>query len=295
MNEKIKSNIFLWITPIVWGSAFVTQRLGGEHLGAFTYNGMRFLLGCITLIPIILVFENKSVDPKNKKITLIGGVCGGLALFFASALQQSAIVMTQNAGKAGFLTAMYMVIVPVLGIFIGKRNGIFTWIGVAVAVVGMYLLSFEGNTPFGLGDLLLICCAFLFAVQILIIDKVSEYISPLRFSFVQLATTGILASVCACFFESFTYSDFQNALLPLLYSGIMSCGIGYTFQILGQKNTNETYASIVMSTESVFAVIAGAVFLGEQMNLNGYIGCVLIFLGIVLTQLKGKNHDKKVS
>lgn len=295
MNTKIKNNFFLWITPIIWGVAFVTQELSGDYLGAFTFNALRFALGALTLIPIICIFEKGDWVKPRRKVTYLGGMVGGTLLFAASSLQQIAINVTKSAGKAGFLTALYTVLVPVLGVFLGKRNSILTWIGVACSTVGMYLLSFEGNEPFGVGDIMLIACALMFAIQIMVIDRLNDRIAPLRFSMTQLATTSVLSAIFALFSESCTFTDIKSAGIAILYCGIMSSGVGYTTQILGQRGANETYAAIVLSTESVFAAISGALILHETMNIKAYIGCALIFIGIVFAQLKGKKNDKKVS
>jgi len=295
MNSKIKNNFFLWITPIIWGIAFVTQSVGSNYLGAFTYNALRFALGTLSLIPVILIYERGDWVKDCRKTTYIGGMIGGTLLFAASTLQQLAITITKSAGKAGFLTALYTVLVPIIGIFFGKKNTLFTWLGVVSATVGMYLLSFKGDTPFGTGDLMLILCALMFAVQIMVVDRLNGKIAPLRFSLTQLATTAVLSGVCALFTETCTWGDIKSAGIAILYGGIMSCGIGYTTQILGQRGMNETYAAIVLSTESVFAAISGAIILKETMNIKGYIGCALIFVGIVLSQLGTRKNDKKVS
>lgn len=283
------------MTPIIWGIAFVTQRIGGDYLGAFTYNAIRFGLGTLSLVPVILIFEKGDWVRPRRRLTYLGGMLGGVLLFAASSLQQIAINVTQSAGKAGFLTALYTVMVPVLGIFVGKKNSLFAWIGVVLSTVGMYLLSFEGDTPFGIGDVLLILCALMFAVQIMVIDRFNDRIAPLRFSMMQLGTTAVLSAIFALFSETCTFSDIKSAGIAILYGGIMSSGVGYTTQVLGQRGTNETYAAIVLSTESVFAAISGALILHETMNIKGYIGCALIFIGIVLAQLKGKKNDQKVS
>lgn len=288
MNEKLKNNIFLWITPIIWGVAFVTQCIGGDYLGAFTYNAIRFDIGTLSLIPVILIFEKGDFSKECRRLTWLGGMLGGLLLFAGSSLQQVAITITKSAGKAGFLTALYTVLVPVIGVFLGKKNTFFTWIGVALATVGMYLLSFKGEEPFGVGDMLLLLCALMFALQIIAIDRFNGRIAPLRFSMIQLATSAVLSTIVALFTESCTMTDIRSALVALLYGGIMSCGVGYTTQILGQRGASETYSAIVLSTESVFSAISGALILHETMNTKGYIGCALIFAGIVISHIMPK-------
>ena len=293
MNEKLKNNIFLWITPIIWGVAFVTQRIGGDYLGAFTYNAIRFGIGTLSLIPVVLIFEKGDFSKECRRMTWLGGMLGGLLLFAGSSCQQIAITMTKSAGKAGFLTALYTVLVPVIGIFLGKKNTTFTWVGVVIATCGMYLLSFKGEEPFGIGDMLFLLCALMFALQIIAIDRFNGRIAPIRFSMVQLGTSAVLSTVVALLTESCTMTDVRSALVAILYGGLMSCGVGYTTQILGQRGANETYSAIVLSTESVFAAISGALLLGETMNTKGYIGCALIFAGIVVSHIKPKKSKQE--
>lgn len=296
--EKLKSNILLFSTAIIWGFAFVAQRLGAEHVGTFTFNGIRFALGALSLIPVIMIFERKenSVEIHNKKIktTFLSAIVAGTVLFIASSLQQWGIEVTQSAGKAGFITGLYIVLVPIFGMFMNRKTGINIWIGAALAVLGMFLLCVNEKTGIGFGDIILIIGAVFWAFHILVIDFFGNRIYSLRFACTQFAVCAILGLVFALFKESIILQNIKNAAIPILYGGLMSVGIAYTCQILGQKKADPTYASIVFSTESVFSAIGGALILQEFMTSRGYIGCVLIFAGIIVSQITF-NSAKKIT
>lgn len=285
-TKKIKSTILLFLTAIIWGFAFVAQRVGAEYVGAFTFNGIRFLLGTISLIPVILVFEKEKFDKDKFKSTLISGVLAGVVLFIASTLQQFGVEITGSAGKAGFLTGLYIVLVPLIRFIMGKKTSVLTFFGAVFAVVGLFFLCMTGNEiSFGIGDIVLIIGAFFWAGHILVVDKFVNNVSPLKFSMTQFFVCGFLSLVFALFTEDIELSAIQSAGIPILYGGFMSVGVAYTCQILGQKEADPTFASIVFSTESVFSAIGGAVILHEIMSGRGYLGCVLIFIGIILSQL----------
>lgn len=285
-TKKIKSTILLFLTAIIWGFAFVAQRVGAEYVGAFTFNGIRFLLGTISLIPVILVFEKEKFDKDKFKNTLISGVLAGVVLFIASTLQQFGVEITGSAGKAGFLTGLYIVLVPLIRFIMGKKTSVLTFFGAVFAVVGLFFLCMTGNEiSFGIGDIVLIIGAFFWAGHILVVDKFVNNVSPLKFSMTQFFVCGFLSLVFALFTEDIELSAIQSAGIPILYGGFMSVGVAYTCQILGQKEADPTFASIVFSTESVFSAIGGAVILHEIMSGRGYLGCVLIFIGIILSQL----------
>ncbi len=285
-TKKIKSTILLFLTAIIWGFAFVAQRVGAEYVGAFTFNGIRFLLGTISLVPVILVFEKEKFDKDKFKNTLISGVLAGVVLFIASTLQQFGVEITGSAGKAGFLTGLYIVLVPLIRFIMGKKTSVLTFFGAVFAVVGLFFLCMTGNEiSFGIGDIVLIIGAFFWAGHILVVDKFVNNVSPLKFSMTQFFVCGFLSLVFALFTEDIELSAIQSAGIPILYGGFMSVGVAYTCQILGQKEADPTFASIVFSTESVFSAIGGAVILHEIMSGRGYLGCVLIFIGIILSQL----------
>lgn len=293
MKTKIKATILLFLTAMIWGFAFVAQRVGAEYVGAFTFNGVRFFLGTLSLIPVILIFEREKMDKAKFIKILIPGVLAGTVLFIASTLQQYGVEITGSAGKAGFLTGLYTVLVPLIRFVMGKKTSAFTFIGAIFAVAGLFFLCMTGDElTFGIGDIVLIIGAFFWAGHILVVDKYVNDISPLKFSLVQFLVCGILSMTCAFMFEDVELSAIKSAGIPILYGGIMSVGVAYTCQILGQKDSDPTFASIVFSTESVFSAIGGALLLNEIMSGRGYLGCVLIFIGIVLSQLNTSEIKK---
>lgn len=284
--KKVKSTILLFLTAIIWGFAFVAQRVGAEYVGAFTFNGIRFLLGTISLIPVILIFEKEKFNKEKFKRTLVTGLLAGIVLFIASTLQQFGVEITGSAGKAGFLTGLYIVLVPLIRFVMGKKTSVLTFFGAIFAVVGLFFLCMTGDEiSFGIGDIVLIIGAFFWAGHILVVDKFVNAVSPLKFSMTQFFVCGFLSMIFALFTEKIEFTAIQSAGIPILYGGLMSVGVAYTCQILGQKDSDPTFASIVFSTESVFSAIGGAIILHEIMSGRGYLGCVLIFIGIVLSQL----------
>lgn len=284
--KKVKSTFLLFLTAIIWGFAFVAQRVGAEYVGAFTFNGIRFLLGTISLIPVILIFEKEKFDKDKFKKTLVSGFLAGIVLFIASTLQQFGVEITGSAGKAGFLTGLYIVLVPLIRFVMGKKTSILTFFGAIFAVIGLFFLCMTGDEiSFGIGDIVLIIGAFFWAGHILVVDKFVNNVSPLKFSMTQFFVCGFLSIIFAFFTEDIEFSAIQSAGIPILYGGLMSVGVAYTCQILGQKDADPTFASIVFSTESVFSAIGGAIILHEIMSGRGYLGCVLIFIGIILSQV----------
>ena len=294
MKIKIKSTVLLFLTAIIWGFAFVAQRVGADYVGTFTFNGIRFLLGSFSLIPVILMFEREEYNKKKMLKTLAVSLVAGTILFIAASLQQYGVVLTGSAGKAGFLTGLYTVLVPVIRFLMGKKTDILTFVGAFFAVGGLFLLCMTGDKlTFGKGDIVLIIGAVFWALHILIIDKFVNEISPLKFSMLQFFVCGLISMVIAVFTENIEITAMKSALVPILYGGLMSVGVAYTCQILGQKDADPTFASIVFSTESVFSAIGGAIILHEIMSGRGYLGCVFIFIGIVLSQLNLREIRKK--
>lgn len=286
MKTKAKSTSLLFLTAIIWGFAFVAQRVGAEFVGAFTFNGSRFLLGSLSLIPVILIFEREKFDKSKFIKTLVPSILAGVILFIASTLQQLGVEWTGSAGKAGFLTGLYIVLVPIIRFFAGKKTSILTFFGAMFALVGLFFLCMTGDElTFGKGDVVLIIGAFFWAAHILVVDKYVNDISPLKFSMMQFLVCGFLSIISAICTETIELSAIKSAGVPILYGGLMSVGVAYTCQILGQKDADPTFASIVFSTESVFSAIGGAIILNEIMSGRGYLGCVLIFIGIILSQL----------
>lgn len=294
MNKKLRGSIFLLLATIIWGSAFVSQSIGMDHIGPFTFQAVRCMLAVLGLLPVIFVFDRFKADSKtfagrwaDPKLWKAGILCG-IPLFLACNLQQVGLVDT-DAGKSGFLTAMYIVIVPVFGIFLKKKPTIMVPISVALAVAGLYCLSCMGTTTISIGDLLTIGCAVMFAVQITLIDIYAKDIDALRLNAIQALVCAVLSAVVMVFTEQPTWQAISDCALPLAHAGFLSMGAAYSLQILGQKDLEPTVASLIMSLESVFAVIFGALILSERMTGWEILGCVLVFTAVVLSQIPIKS------
>lgn len=304
-SKKLTHSLLLLLTAFIWGIAFVAQSEGGDVVGPYSFNCLRSIIGGIVLIPVIKILDkigltsHKPVTKKDKKILLLGGCLCGIALCIASNLQQMGLYFGASAGKAGFLTACYILIVPILGLFLKKKCGWNIWIGVIITLAGLYLLCMKDTSSFNLADILILICAFCFAFHILIIDHFSPLVDGVRMSCIQFFICGILTAVpmfvvdMKCSFSNFQVwgSAFStlDAWIPLLYAGVFSCGVAYTLQIVGQNGLNPTVASLIMSLESVFSVLAGWILLGEKMETSEILGCCLIFVAIVLAQIPIKN------
>lgn len=291
MKQQIKSSLILLLTATIWGVAFVAQSVGMEYIGPFTFNAIRCVLGGLVLIPVILVLKKKketgaeNQEKEDKKTLWTGGIACGVILCIASNLQQFGI-MEASVGKSGFFTALYIVMIPVIGIFIGKRPGIKLWFCVALAVVGMYLLCMkDGSFTIERADIMLLLCALAFSFHILVVDYFSPKVDGVKMSCIQFLVCGALSAVGMIFTEISDISNIQAAWLPLLYAGLLSCGVGYTLQIVGQKGINPVIASLIMSLESVISALAGWVILGQVLSLKEIIGCVLMFVAIIITQI----------
>ncbi|MDD6039036.1 MAG: DMT family transporter [bacterium] len=291
---KWKNTIMLLLAAFIWGNAFVAQSVGMNYIGPFTFSSVRSIIGGIVLLPVIAVFGQKkqlqngsdrTVQKEDKRTLLIAGCACGVILFIATNAQQIALQYT-SVGKAGFLTALYIVIVPVLGIFIKRRCGCNVWVAVAIAVAGFYLLCMkEGFSSLTQGDLYLIVCAVVFSLHILVVDHFSPFVDGVKLSCIQFFVCGILSGIVMLLVERPAVSSILAAWMPILYAGALSCGVGYTFQILGQKDYNPTVASLLMSLESVFSALAGWVLLKQALSMRELFGCLLIFAAIILAQL----------
>ena len=301
MNKyTLRQSMLLLLTAAIWGVAFVAQSVGMDYVGPFTFNAVRSLLGGIVLIPCIVllkrinagskdtagVAECESGDPAGqRKVLLTGGVACGVLLCIASNLQQFGIMYT-SVGKSGFITAMYIVLVPVLGIFLKKKAGIKIWCSVAIAVGGLYLLCMtDSGFSIQKGDLLLLLGAVIFSFHILTIDYFSPKVDGVKMSCIQFFTCGILSMVCMFLFEQPQIGAILQAWMPIVYAGVLSCGVAYTLQIVGQKGMNPTVASLILSMESVISVIAGWLILHQKLSGRELRGCVLMFAAIILVQL----------
>ncbi|MBQ9990000.1 MAG: DMT family transporter [Lachnospiraceae bacterium] len=292
-NRDFKSSILLFLAAFIWGVAFVAQSVGMDYVGPMTFNGSRFLLGGTVLLPFIYYRkktgqEKKAEDPKEagalRKMTLTGGICCGLAICISSCLQQYGIQYT-TVGKAGFITALYIVIVPILGIFLGKKAGLLVWAGALLAIVGFYLLCITESFRINQGDMLVFLCAISFSFHILIIDHFAPKVDGVKLSCIQFYVSGILCTLAAFILEKPTWSGLVAGAAPILYAGIFSCGVAYTLQILGQARVQPTVASMILSLESVISVLAGWVILKETLTGRQLVGCILVFLAIILAQL----------
>lgn len=293
MNTKVKSTIFLFITAIVWGFAFVAQKLGGDTVQPFYFNGIRFVLGSVALIPVVLIFERGKADRQKLIRTVKAAAICALFQFVASALQQRGVVMTDDAGKSGFITALYSVLVPVFYfVLFRKKTAVNVWIGALFAVAGVFFLSITDSFTIGYGDLVLLAGSVFWAGHIMSIDRFVKEVYLIRFAMFQAFFCGIYNLVLALPTETLSVSGISSALVPILYCGICSVGIAYTCQIIGQKDADPTAATIILSTESLFSVIGGAIIDGETMALRGYFGCALIFAGVIISQLVFEKNKK---
>ena len=289
LSPAARGNLLLILTAFIWGVAFVAQKEGGTAVGDFTFNGVRFVLGggllavCLPLLDKIGL-TRRCDTPESKKAMWLGGVLCGIALWAASNLQQLGLATT-SAGKGGFITALYIVLVPIFGLVIKRRTNLFTWISVVLAMAGLYLLCMQGESGINGGDLLVLGCAPIFAIQILLVDHFVPHTDGVRLSCIQFFTVGILNLPLMFIFEQPTLSALTANLLPILYAGMLSSGVAYTLQIVAQKDTHPTTASLLMSFESVFAVLAGVVLLGDRMTAWEWSGCAVMFAAVILAQL----------
>ena len=288
-----KNAIMLLLTAFIWGTAFVAQSVGMDYLGPFTFNGVRSLIGGVALLPCIWLLRmlNKKEDEqkvqREKKNLIQGGIACGLLLFAASSLQHIGIQYT-SAGKSGFITAFYIVIVPVLGIFLHKKIGWKVWIAVLLALAGLYFLCITEKFTIGKGDILIFLCALVFSLHIMVIDYFSPKVDGVKMSCIQFFVCGIVSIPFMFVLETPNVTDIVAGWMPLLYAGVLSCGVAYTLQIIGQKNVNPAIASLILSLESCFSVLAGWAVLGEHLSARESVGCILMFVAIILAQLPDK-------
>lgn len=293
--KQLRANLLLLLTAMIWGAAFVAQSVGMDYVGPFTFLFSRSILGGAALLPVIAVrSRRKKEEPKQGRGTLLlGGLCCGVMLFLGSIFQQIGIQET-SAGKAGFITAMYMVLVPICGLFFGKKPGARVWFAVAIALAGMYFLCLFGGGLQSLcrGDLMEMLCALGFTGHILVIDHFSNRVDGVKMSCIQFFACGILALAGMLIFEEPSWSAILRGAVPILYAGLLSSGVGYTLQIVAQKDTDPTVASLIMSLESVFSLIFGWILLKEAMSGPELLGCGLMFAAIVLVQLPGREEQR---
>ncbi|MEZ7196463.1 DMT family transporter [Pseudodesulfovibrio karagichevae] len=302
MNTRaLRADILLFVTAAIWGLAFVAQRVGMEHVGPLTFNGIRFALGALALVPLILAMERRRAPDNagaDKKRMLIGGGLLGIALFVGASLQQIGLAGPQlagfgleasTAGKAGFITGLYVVLVPIFGLLLAQRPGWGTWIGAGLAVVGMYLLSVTSDLTISFGDLLVFIGAFFWAGHVLLVGKLSpglDGVDAIKLATIQFAACAVLSLIGAVATEEITLTGVVGAIPAIAYGGLMSVGVAYTFQVVAQRDAQPAHAAIILSLESVFAAIGGWLMLGEVLSTRGLIGCGLMLGGMLLSQLK---------
>ena len=302
ISLKRRNSFLLVLAAFIWGIAFVAQSAGGDAVGPYTFNCIRSVIGGIVLLPVIKLSDRlhwsrrKPVIRRDWRTLLTGGAACGIALSVASNLQQVGIYLGSPVGKAGFLTSCYMLLVPILGIFLKKKCGLHVWFGIVIAVAGLYLLCIQGSFSIQFSDFLLLLCALAFAVQILIVDHYADMVDGVRMACIQFLVCGIISAVPMIFVDmGLSVSEISEwasafadpyAWIPILYAGALSCGVAYTLQIIGQRGLNPTVASLLMSMESVFSVLAGWILLGETLSGREVLGCILIFSAVILAQMR---------
>ncbi|MEG1140472.1 MAG: DMT family transporter [Lachnospiraceae bacterium] len=305
--KQIRGGLLLLLAAVLWGSTFVAQSVGMDYIGPFTYLFCRSLVGCIFLLPVAYFYEkfvhskeypagglSPSEKQSNRKTLFIGGLLCGLILTLASVFQQIGIQFT-SVGKTGFITALYIVLVPVLGLFLKKKCGVNVWVSVGIAVIGLYLLCINGSFSIAKGDAFVLVCSVLFAIHILVIDHFSPKVNGVMLSCIQFAICGILCAIPMVLIEKPQISAILPAWWSILYAGILSSGVGFTCQIIGQKHLSPAVSSLILSLESVVSVLAGWIVLHEELSPREIIGCVIMFAAILLAQISWPSRKKKTA
>lgn len=298
-SSRSRANLLLLLMAVIWGFAFVAQRSGMAHVGPFTFNAIRFLIGGLALLPLMLIFDRRRAAAKvpvvaiSNRALLRGGMLAGAVIFAAATLQQMGIAST-TAGKAGFITSLYVVLVPLLGLALGHRPPAAVWAGAILATAGLYFLTIEGGFRMAWGDALVLAGAFLWAGHVLLIGHLSPTTDPVKLAFLQFMACAALSALAAALTETTSTADLRAALPPILYAGIMSVGVGYTLQVIAQGHARPADAAILLSLEAVFAVIGGWLLLGEQLSPRALFGCALMLAGILLSQGVGRPADTGV-
>jgi len=299
MEQKtFKADLLLILTAAIWGFAFVAQRVGMDYIGPYTYNALRFTLGSASLLPLIWLGARKRAQDHpdrpigNGRATFVGGLIAGFALFAGASLQQVGMVYT-TAGNAGFITGLYVVMVPLFGLFWKQRPGAGTWIGALLATTGLYFLSVTDELTISFGDFLVLLSAIFWAGHVLIIGWLSPKMDSLKLSSVQFAVCALLSFIVALIFESFSPAAIMDALIPILYGGLFSVGIAYTLQVVAQRHAHPAHSAIILSLEGSFAALGGWLLLNEVLGLRGLLGCALMLAGMLLSELSGYLFKKK--
>ncbi len=306
MNKSTKHSLLLVFVALIWGAAFVAQSEGGNAMGPYTFNYIRCFIAALVMSPTIFLFDKIGIsqrpkDKEEKKLLIKSGVLSGIALFAATNLQQIGVFLGNSVGKAGFLTSCYVIVVPILGLFLKRKSGINVWVGVGLTIIGLYLLCINGEFRIEKSNFLLILCAVMFSVQILVIDHYILKVDGVRLAIIQFWVAAILSSILMICFEWNPQTLISNlsskeVMIPLLYAAVISSGLGFTFQTIGQEGVNPTVASLILSMESVFSVLAGWIILNQALSLKELIGCLLIFVAIIIAQIPVENiiSNKKI-
>ena len=299
MNKsKVLNIVLLFATAMIWGFAFVAQVDGVKYVGSFTMNGVRFSLGVISLIPVVLFFERGRRERAERKRTVIASLIAGTVLFLASTFQQIGIEITESAGVSGFITGLYMVFIPIACfIFFKKKTGLNVWIAAFLGLIGLFLLCYKHGEgiSFGIGEVCLLIGSLFWTAHVIVIDRFCNDVRPLHFSLGQFIVCAVLGIITMFLFETPTVSGLWDAKWAILYCGVLSVGVAYTLQVVAQRRADPTFAAIVFSTESVFSAVGGAVFGVDKISPLGYVGCIVIFAGIILAQISfgaKKNKNK---
>ncbi len=301
-NNSLRGILMLLIGSAIWGSAFVAQNKGMDYIGPFTFNALRFFIGALVLLPVVLIMdsiERKKAEAQKspeelrseRKFLLQAALVSGAALFVPSTLQQIGLIST-SPGKSGFITAMYIVAVPLLSLFLGKKAGLNVWLGVVLAVIGLYLLCVTEQLTIAPSDTITLISVLFWGIQIMVIDHYAKKINCIKLAFLEFVVSGILCIIPAFIFEAPNIRSIMDCAIPLLYVGVFSCGIAYTLQPAGQKYTTATVASLIMSLESVFSVITGYLILHDTLTPRELYGCALMFAAVILAQLEFKMPRK---
>ena len=295
-SPRLRANLLLLLTAVVWGFAFVAQRSGMAFVGPFTFNAVRFLIGGLMLVPLMVVMDRRTTESGRPPVSLrdrnllTGGMLVGLILFGAATLQQMGVALT-TAGKAGFITSLYVVLVPLLGLALGHRSSAAVWLGAILAAAGLYFLTIEGGFYMAWGDLLVLFGAFLWAGHVLLLGRLSPQTDTVKLAFLQFVVCAALSAAAALLTETISAADLRAAWGPILYTGIMSVGVGYTLQTIAQAHARPADTAIILSLEAVFAVIGGWLLLGEVLSARALFGCALMLAGILISQLLGRPED----
>ncbi len=283
----MRSNMMLLMAAAIWGLGFVAQRLGMDHMGPYTFNGLRFLLGAASLLPLLWWLKSRQPagQSEDRRLLLTGGLLAGAVLFSAASLQQVGLLYT-TAAKAGFITGLYIILVPVIGLALRHKTGTNTWVGALIAMAGLYYLSVTEDFTIGYGDLLQVAGALFWAIHLLVLDHYSSRVAPIRLASVQFLVCGLLSLAVAFTIEMPTVSGAVAGWQALLYAGLVSVGVGYTLQVVGQRGAHPAHAAIILSLETVFAAIGGVLLLGEILDERAIVGCALMLAGMLISQVR---------